>query len=303
MKDEKTVYDDELVNAQNQQKETTNEKSTVKTENQSKDVPNRKPLWKKTAAGAGMGFVAGAAATLLTSAGVGDGHVESQQHEDSQQWVDAEVPVANGIRDDMSFAEAFHAARTEVGPGGVFEWHGGVYGTYYESEWEAMSPEEQAEFNGHFSWNNYHTDDAIGPNEVNAVADTETTGEEMEVVPEIDTVAEGSYQVSDNSTVIAEVDNEGPNVEVLGVEYNEEVGGAVGGLMIDGHEAVVVDVNGDMNFDILGVDLNDDQQLEESELADISDAGLSVDDLGGYTQNDVTLSEGSSTDEVIEAEV
>lgn len=302
MKDEKTVYDDEQTIVQNQKNESKNDTSAATAEMKSKEVPNRKPLWKKTAAGAGMGFVAGAAATLLTSAKVGDSEVEPQQHEDVQEWVDSETPVASSVNDEMTFSEAFNAARTEVGPGGVFEWHGGVYGTYYESEWDAMSPAEQSEFNSHFNWNNYQSGAVNDSNEVNAVVDTEAVGEE-DVVSEIDTVAEDSYNVSDNSTVIAEVDNEDPNVEVLGVEYNEEIGGAVGGLMIDGHEAVVVDVNGDMNFDILGVDLNDNQQLEENELADISDSGLSVDDLGGYNQNDVMFAEGSSTDEVIDAEV
>ena len=43
---------------------------------------------------------------------------------------------------DMSFSEAFAAARAEQGPGGVFEWHGNLYSTYYENEWSSMSAEE-----------------------------------------------------------------------------------------------------------------------------------------------------------------
>ena len=35
----------------------------------------------------------------------------------------AEIPVAHGVSDDMSFSQAFAAARHEVGAGGVFEWH------------------------------------------------------------------------------------------------------------------------------------------------------------------------------------
>lgn len=46
----------------------------------------------------------------------------------------------------MTFAEAFQSARAQVGPGGVFEWHGGVYGTYTADEWNAMSAEDKAAF-------------------------------------------------------------------------------------------------------------------------------------------------------------
>ena len=50
------------------------------------------------------------------------------------------------VSDSMSFGEAFAAARAEVGPGGVFYWHGGVYGTYYADEWNAMTAEDKQEY-------------------------------------------------------------------------------------------------------------------------------------------------------------
>lgn len=50
------------------------------------------------------------------------------------------------VSDSMSFGEAFAAARAQVGPGGVFHWHGGVYGTYYETEWNAMSAAEKHDY-------------------------------------------------------------------------------------------------------------------------------------------------------------
>ena len=65
----------------------------------------------------------------------------------------AEVPLANGVNDNMSFSEAFATAREEVGPGGVFHWHGASYGTYYENEWHALSPDYQQAFsNYHYSF-------------------------------------------------------------------------------------------------------------------------------------------------------
>jgi hypothetical protein len=49
----------------------------------------------------------------------------------------------------MSFSEAFAAARHEVGAGGVFEWHGNVYGTYYANEWQGFSDEYQNAFSSY----------------------------------------------------------------------------------------------------------------------------------------------------------
>ena len=60
----------------------------------------------------------------------------------------AEAPVAV-VSDGMSFADAFAAARAQVGAGGVFEWHGGVFSTYYENEWDSMTPQQQHHFTAH----------------------------------------------------------------------------------------------------------------------------------------------------------
>lgn len=52
----------------------------------------------------------------------------------SVEWADDNISVATGVNDEMSFNEAFAAARSEVGAGGAFEWRGNVYGTYYAEE-------------------------------------------------------------------------------------------------------------------------------------------------------------------------
>ena len=50
------------------------------------------------------------------------------------------------VNDDLSFGEAFAQARAEVGPGGVFHWHGGIYNTYTAAEWNNMSVGEKHDF-------------------------------------------------------------------------------------------------------------------------------------------------------------
>jgi len=49
-----------------------------------------------------------------------------------------DVQQASKVTDDMTFAEAFAAARKETGSGGIFFWKGGCYGTYYKTEWEQL---------------------------------------------------------------------------------------------------------------------------------------------------------------------
>lgn len=56
------------------------------------------------------------------------------------------APEAHGVRDDMSFSQAFATARQEVGAGGVFHWRGQCYGTYYQSEWQSMDAEARHSF-------------------------------------------------------------------------------------------------------------------------------------------------------------
>lgn len=57
-----------------------------------------------------------------------------------------EMEVATSVDDSMSFNQAFAAARREVGPGGLFAWHGRTFGTYYGNEWNAMTPDEKAQY-------------------------------------------------------------------------------------------------------------------------------------------------------------
>ena len=59
------------------------------------------------------------------------------------------VSLAHVDTTDMSFNEAFAAARAEVGSNGVFEWRGGYYGTYLSNEWAEMPEEFKQEFGSH----------------------------------------------------------------------------------------------------------------------------------------------------------
>jgi len=122
---------------------------TVNGQNESK---NQSDTWKKVTLGGVSGILMGAgllyagqavAATKAdASEETGDAATaEAQQAENAA----ATMPVAQ-MHNDLSFGEAFAAARAEVGPGGVFIWHSGIYNTYTEDEWNAMTPEQKNDF-------------------------------------------------------------------------------------------------------------------------------------------------------------
>lgn len=112
-----------------------------------------KGTWKKVAIG-------GAAAILLAGAGTaayagvqyakdhtGEEGGEDSANESKPQHEGAQATSgAAQVSEELSFADAFTAARAQVGPGGVFTWHGNLYGTYTEAEWNAMSAEQKADF-------------------------------------------------------------------------------------------------------------------------------------------------------------
>lgn len=58
--------------------------------------------------------------------------------------------MAVSVDDSMTFGEAYASARAEIGPGGIFVWHGHVYNTFTAEEWNSMTAYERAEFNSNF---------------------------------------------------------------------------------------------------------------------------------------------------------
>lgn len=57
-----------------------------------------------------------------------------------------EVQIVNGVNESMSFSEAFATAREEVGPGGIFNWHGATYNTFFKEEWNQLGLAEKQGF-------------------------------------------------------------------------------------------------------------------------------------------------------------
>lgn len=313
----KNNYDDEATRFEEtsfETQETTT--ATLQENNQPAENKAKKGAWKQAAVGAASGLVIGSVSTVLMGMTTPEGNIgedgkpvaaETDNHREElshPEWVDDEVQVATTVNDDMSFGEAFAAARAEVGPGGVFEWHGQLYGTYTAEEWDNMTAEERAEYSDHFSWNQIdHSESDVAQH---STANT-TNDDDIEVVSV-------NHDEPSNQTAEAEVVQAGyeeasvgeAEVEILGVVHDDESGMNFGGMTVGGEEVILVDVDGDMTFDYMAADTNGNNTFEEHELVDIQNEQLTVNDLGGFVNDptgDMLASNGPdyTTDAVYEA--
>ena len=137
-----------------------------------------------------------------------------------------DVDVAGKVTDDMPFAQAFETARSEVGMGGVFGWHGHWYNTFEKDEWGSLSLEQRQQY-------------------------TEMiTGEKLPVHAYHQPVAEvQAVQAAqpDEPTAIEGTLN---GQRVIGLDYNHD--GVIDVLVMDsadGHIYKVVDATGDDGLD------------------------------------------------------
>ncbi|MFI3279518.1 MAG: hypothetical protein SNG49_02450 [Rikenellaceae bacterium] len=192
--------------------------------------------------------------------------------------VDSELQVAD-LDDDLTFSEAFAAARSQVGAGGVFEWNGGVYGTYYADEWDEMSAEEKAEFGSHISY----TASTVEP---------EIYADNLEVDIQIEhEVVVAEADVEADVEAYNDVDSE---VQVLGVTEEVLADGSVvtvGQVEIDGQEVFLIDTDQDGHFDAAFTDANQDGTIAESEYVRLDEDTLSVESID-TTSDDYLASSG-----------
>lgn len=268
--------------------------------------------------GAAAGIALGAAATVLSSGTPVDGE-EAHGGEEVPTWSDGQVSVAHGVNDDMSFTEAFNTARTEVGPGGAFEWHGNIYHTYNKDEWDNMSAEDKAAFGQHFNF----TGSATTQNDEVEVVNVHTAGHTNGHTTGHTTGHTAGHATAQTETVQAQpvaqgpqgdepnyiTGNQGPHpqpvasnephtvseesdVQILGVSHDDETGYTFAQLSVDNHDAIMVDIDGDHEFDVLAVDFNDNGKLEDNEYANISGGHITE----AYAQQMAAINQAPNTD-------
>lgn len=226
----------------------------------------------------------------------------------------AEAVADNIANDDVTFDEAFANARAEFGPGSSFAWKGNVYATYTKEEWDGMTDDEKTDFYQQINIPNPDSEAEMSVvadahlEESSFVQENETLQEEPTDNPELTAVSEPTEEttplgeVTATDTSLEELPEiEGINIvtveapepeigmdaeiQILGVENVPEMEANIGTLNIDGQEVFVVDVDGDMVFDTMAVDMNQDGMIDDDEIFNIQDYGLTVEGLGGYTDS------------------
>ena len=255
---------------------------------------NKNNTWKPVVIGGVSGIAFGGVATAAVAAITKHTSEDAENGEttltgvNGSAQVDDSIPVAQ-VSDDMSFSDAFNAAHDQVGPGGVFVWHGQVYSTFTEDEWNSMTPAEQAEFGNHV-----HVQyDEPSPASAQPAA---------QPAPAVEVVSEPSANTGTHTEQVAHVEPQEPQVTVVQqsgqtnvtggeappveqeveVLLYETVSNEDGSQMdlavvsVNGQEMGIYDVNVDGTADLLAVDENNNQQIDENEIHDISSQNVSM---------------------------
>jgi hypothetical protein len=148
-----------------------------------------------------------------------------------------DIQIASGVTDSMSFSEAFASAREEVGPGGVFTWHGTTYNTFFKDEWNQIGLADKQEFLHNIGYN------------VEVPEERDVTDNHREEVPE---KVDGGE--------VDPVDNNPPAIDWASADVKE--------TMIDGKLAYVLDSDKDGIVDAIVIPNEESNQtvvlLDES---------------------------------------
>jgi len=212
-------------------------------------------LWKKVTLGTTSGILLGAGAIQ------GVNHIKDNEEEagaEAENNAEAEVPVyadapVAHVSDSMSFDQAFATARAEVGPGGVFAWHGGIYGTYYETEWDAMSDAQKLAYAE--SVNPEVTPQHIRVNLINeahpdVVVDVRATDAHGGQAHYTDEPHAATGRTAAEQDAIADDDD----VHIVGQGE------------VQGHSAVALDMTGNGDADVVIIDADDSLSLNEPDV-------------------------------------
>lgn len=187
---------------------------------------------KKVAAAAAAGLAVGVAATALTAADIADEsdivYIDIDDDGDLiERHGSKEAPMSDAVDEEMTFGEAFAAARADVGPGGTFLWHGGVYGTFDAQEWNEMTPAEQVDWQNSIQWHevldyqNDYVNEMPEPVGTPIEVDPEDPEEPTETEPDKNDDEDDICVVPDDDDEIGEPNVPDPADEIDDLDYTD----------------------------------------------------------------------------------
>lgn len=220
--------------------------------------------WKKVAIGATSGILVGAGAIYAATALGSDNNKVADVTDKAE-----DVKVAK-VSDDDSFDDAFNSARAQVGPGGVFRWHDGIYSTYNDDEWNTMSDSDKAQFA-----------QAVCP-EVRAdeiAAERMSAEHPQPVIVKVETTQndghEAGTQIAEDDVQMIGHSTATNNMAYSALANNTQVDQStddddvqvVGTGIVQGHQAVALDMTGNGEADVAIIDINDNNRLDDQDVA------------------------------------
>ena len=211
--------------------------------------------WKPVTISGFTGILMGAGAMYVAQ----NVDLSTSANEEAEQ-----VAVAK-THDDLSFREAFNAARAEMGPGGVFRWHGNLYNTYTADEWQTMSEAEKDAFA-----------ERIAPEVSPADIDTDlvAANEEVEDSESADVVVaeESNDDANLTATNDQSIESGDDDVRIVGfgeVTLDNGRNVTVQEIDVNGQRVAVIDLDQDGEADIAMSDLNNNRQMDDGEVIDL----------------------------------
>ena len=215
--------------------------------------------WKQVTLGGVSGILMGAGLMYAGQAIAKGTEAEDAPNVETPEAGETSYTLDNGlmvaaVSDDQSFGEAFEQARAEVGPGGVFHWHGGIYSTYSADEWNNMTVDQKQEFaqqvQPETSVSELSTPTDDNPQVV--VVHHVYEQKESPVNDEVHEASSDEVQIVDQQT--AQTAEQDSDVHIVGYANAE------------GHLVVGYDTTGDGQADVAIVDMDDNYRPSDADI-------------------------------------
>lgn len=233
------------------------------------------------------------------------------------------IAIAGQVEEQMTFGQAYAAAREETGPGGIFSWHGQVYNTYTVEEWQGLSLGQRQEFLSDVGYRSTQRTELIdeqppvlpvneGDGLPPRIADTDVDGDaltENDASTETQDIEPAYIELMINGRPALGIDDDHDGIANAIVFLDEETNSLFAFVDAEGDNRIDTAIQ----FDPFSYEIVGQQAIEQPFLAEISqleamnawreqplsyDIALVADDEGtfDYDDNDYTDEEGYVND-------